>query len=449
MHNFPTHFWRKFQDYKERVALTCVDAHGKVVEETFWEWTRRIQRLAIALMDAGFEPGQRMAMLPPGGRDWIDLAFATWLVGGCVVVIPSEHPRAKTLRALARTGARWIAVRDAGEWQFLRGKKGNLPPGLHWITFADSADWPADDNFLVMDDLDQRGRSLAVRGWVDKLAKVIYEVDSDQPSLILFGPKLGDDPHGAFFSGEKVGHMLDLLGDDLQLAEDACVLSAIEYGQFPAWLISAATLLQGRRLATADSLEDAAANLHTLHPTRLVCGPTFLERRALRLRDDLEDTEGLQADGGNGAGLASTLGRMGKEAARRLFFDPLSREFGGRLEAVYLVGGSLSDDVTDVIDRTNLTLLGLYGLPEAGVTHIERPGARRRGSVGRPVQGYTCKIDGARRGESGEVLVRSQVLFDGYWDGDGPRQRDANGWLHTGHRGHIESGYLFVEGVSD
>ncbi len=445
MHNFPTHFWRKFQDFKERTALCEVDERGKVVELTYWEWTRRVQRLAIALLDAGFEPGARMAMLPAGGRDWIDLAFATWLVGGCLVVVPPGRPRVHTLRALARTGSQWIAVRNAEEYEFLRGKKGNLPPGIHWIAFEADAEWPTRSNFRVIDDLDQQGRSLAVRGWIDKLAEVIYGVGRDQPSLILFDPTLGDDPHGAFFSGDKVAHMLELLGDDLQLEDDACVLSALEYGHSPAWLISAATLLQGRRVATAASVEEVAANLHNLHPTRLVCGPPFLERRALRLRNDMAD-EALQADGGAAAngGLASMLGRMGKEAARRLFFDPLSREFGGRLQSVYLVGGGLSDDVTDVIDRTNLTLLGLYGLPEIGISHVERPGARRRGSVGRPVQGYACKIADAKRGEAGEILVRSQVLFDGYWDDDGPRSVDAQRWLHTGDRGHIQSGYLYL-----
>jgi long-subunit acyl-CoA synthetase (AMP-forming) len=386
-------------------------------------------------------------MLAPSGRSWLDLAFATWLVGGCLVPIRPDRQRGTTLKALARTGTEWIVVQDAEEWQYLRGKNGKIPEHLHWIAFEDSADWPSSRRFFTLDGLDQRGRSLAVRGRVDDLAKVIYGVDPKQPSLILFSANLSDDPHGAYFSGEKVGEMLDLLGEDLLLEDHARLAATIEYGVFPAWLLTAATLLKGKEIATASSPAVLRANLNKLAPTRLVCGPAFLDDRAKRLRDQLEESsETLEADGGaaNG-GLGSVLGRMGKEAARRLFYDPLGRQFGGKLDSIYLVGGSLEDDVTEVIDRTDLTLLGLYAKPECGISHIERPGARRLGSVGRPVQGYACKIDGAKRGQPGEILIRSNVLFDGYWDDQGPRDRDDKGWLRTGERGHIESGYLFLE----
>ena len=447
MHNFPTHFWRKFQDYKDRTAIATIDEHGKVVEETYWEWTRRLQRLAIALMDAGFEPGTRMGMVAPSGREWLDLAFATWLVGGCVVPIRPDRQRGKTLKALARTGAEWLVVESADEWQYLRGKNGNLPPHLRWISYEDSAEWPGEQRFFTLDGLDQTGRSLAVRGRVDDLAEVIYGVGADEPALILFDADLDDDPHGAYFTGRKVGEMLDLLGDDLLLEDDARLATTLEYGVYPSWLLTAATLLQGKQIATAGASAVLRSNLNKLQPTRLVCGPAFLDDRANRLRDELEESSGepLQADGGGSSGgLGAMLGRMGKEAARKLFYDPLSSQFGGKLKSVYLVGGSLPEQVTDVIDRTDLRLLGMFARPECGISHIERPGARRRGSAGRPVQGYTCKIAGAKRGESGEILVRAQVLFDGYWDGEGPCEIDDNGWLHTGEQGRIESGYLFV-----
>ena len=83
------------------------------------------------------------------------------------------------------------------------------------------------------------------------------------------------------------------------------------------------------------------------------------------------------------------------------------------------------------------------GLPESGISHLERPGSRERRSVGRPVQGYVCKLADAKTGATGEVLVRSDVLFDGYWDGTGPRAVE-DGYLRTGIEGRIESGFLFL-----
>ncbi|HSN84065.1 MAG TPA: AMP-binding protein, partial [Polyangiales bacterium] len=90
-----------------------------------------------------------------------------------------------------------------------------------------------------------------------------------------------------------------------------------------------------------------------------------------------------------------------------------------------------------------LPVLGIWGLPECGVSHLERLGARERGSVGRPVQGYVCKIADAKGEEPGEILIRSDVLFEGYWDETGPREI-VDGYLRTGVEGRVESGFLFL-----
>lgn len=451
MHNFPTYFWRRFQDFKEASALKTVDEAGHVVEETYWEWTRRVQRLAIAILEAGLKPGDRVAMTSAGGRDWVDFAFASWLVGGCLVLIPANRPRVQVLRALARTGCSWIVVRDRVQQEFLRGEAADkFPPGLRWVIFDKPADAPSDPTHLYLADLDREGRSLALRGWVDTLARAIYDISAQQASLILFDPELGDDPHGAHYSGAKVKQILEYLGEDLQLAPNTCVLAALDYGNFPSWLLTAAALLQGQQIATAATMEEAASNLHYLKPTHLICDAGFLDRRAARLRSDLEDASpGLQADGGDRTGggtfgLSRLLSQVGKEAARKLFFDPFSREFGGRLKQIYLVGADPDAELCDLLERSEIQLLGLFSRPECGISHLERAAAQRQGSRGRPVQSFSCKIDGARREGSGEVLVRSHLLFDGYWDDKGPREVDANGWLHTGAIGSIKSGFLFL-----
>ncbi|MFW5968435.1 MAG: AMP-binding protein [Persicimonas sp.] len=444
MHNFPTHFWRKFQDDKDRTALVCIDEEGVRTELTYWEWTRRVQRLALALVEEGFQPGARLGMVAPTCRDWLDLAFASWLVGGCLVPVAHGASRSKTLRALARSGCEWIAIDDGPALRRLRGSNDDLPEHLQWIAF-DGAGSSEKRGVHDLAELDELGRSLAVRGRVDDLAEIIYEVDADQPTLILFEPTLGDDPHGAYFRGASVGQMLAWLGEDLQFEDGELLVTTREFADYRAWLMTAATLLQGVPVATTEAREPIGTHLEQLRPTRLVCDRAFLTKRADKLLDRVESSsKSLEADGGADGGLGSMLREVGKKAARRLFYDPLDRAFGGRLAAAYVVDGSLPEDLAGVLDRANLTPLGLYGTPESGISHIERPGARREGSVGRPVQGYTCKIEGAKRGASGPILVRSDVLFDDYWDGDGPREVDENGWLQTGDEGRIESGYLFL-----
>lgn len=90
-----------------------------------------------------------------------------------------------------------------------------------------------------------------------------------------------------------------------------------------------------------------------------------------------------------------------------------------------------------------------YGLAEAtlGVT-ATRPGetvrtdARGNVSCGRPFDGVTVRL------ENGEILVRGEGLFAGYFDAEEETARVLrDGWLHTGDTGSIDDdGHLYVLG---
>ena len=88
-----------------------------------------------------------------------------------------------------------------------------------------------------------------------------------------------------------------------------------------------------------------------------------------------------------------------------------------------------------------------YGLTEtAGVVTASRPGRRRLGSVGQPLDGYEVRIDAPDDTGVGEVCVRSPGVTPGYWRA--PEESDAllrDGWLHTGDLGRLDDdGYLYV-----
>ena len=93
-----------------------------------------------------------------------------------------------------------------------------------------------------------------------------------------------------------------------------------------------------------------------------------------------------------------------------------------------------------------------YGCTESATLISANPaGARRVGSVGRPVAGCEVSIqdDGGAMlpaGQDGEICVRSPGVMTGYWHA--PESAStvlAGGWLHTGDIGHLDAdGYLYV-----
>lgn len=97
-----------------------------------------------------------------------------------------------------------------------------------------------------------------------------------------------------------------------------------------------------------------------------------------------------------------------------------------------------------------------YGLAEAtlGVTFIS-PGQEirvdERGNVGcgRPLPGVEVRIEGGGRGgDIGEILVRGEGVFAGYFDApEATAETLRDGWLHTGDIGRLDAaGELYILG---
>ena len=116
--------------------------------------------------------------------------------------------------------------------------------------------------------------------------------------------------------------------------------------------------------------------------------------------------------------------------------------FGGRLVAACSGGARLEPDVGRFFLALGLKILQGYGLTEAGpIISANPPDMIRIETVGRPLEGVDLRIAG-----DGEVLVRGDLVMDGYWG----RPEDTatvirDGWLHTGDIGLLDDdGYLSI-----
>jgi long-chain acyl-CoA synthetase len=114
--------------------------------------------------------------------------------------------------------------------------------------------------------------------------------------------------------------------------------------------------------------------------------------------------------------------------------------FGGRLKGAVSGGARLEPDVGRFFVALGVLLLQGYGQTEAGPVisatppQANRPWAIRVDTVGTPLTGVELRL-----AEDGEVLVRGELVMDGYWG----RPEDTamairDGWLHTGDIGTID-----------
>ena len=137
-----------------------------------------------------------------------------------------------------------------------------------------------------------------------------------------------------------------------------------------------------------------------------------------------------------------------------LLSQPLEKADLSELSFISSGASPLAEEVLREFEARvpSATIYEGYGCTESATLISSNPyGARRVGSVGRPVPGCEVSIQddsGATlpAGQDGEICARSPGVMSGYWHApDSASTVLAGGWLHTGDIGHLDAdGYLYV-----
>jgi long-chain acyl-CoA synthetase len=101
--------------------------------------------------------------------------------------------------------------------------------------------------------------------------------------------------------------------------------------------------------------------------------------------------------------------------------------------------------------KFGVTVLEGFGMSETGAAgFVNRPDARRVGSIGKPLWGVQARIAGAEGltgpEHIGELLMKGHIVMTGYHDDPvATGQTIVDGWLHTGDLGYVdEDGFYYI-----
>jgi long-chain acyl-CoA synthetase len=207
----------------------------------------------------------------------------------------------------------------------------------------------------------------------------------------------------------------------------------------------------GAEIHYAEGVEALAGNLLEVRPTIMTAVPRLYETMQGRIRRQVE------RDGGLKKTLFDAAVRLGAKRYRgtlawwerpldwivdRLVRNKVRARFGGRLKAMVSGGAPLNSDVGLFFTALGVTILQGYGQTEsAPVVSCNVPGRVKLETVGPPVKGVEVRI-----ADDGEVLVRGELVMEGYWnDPANTATAIQDGWLHTGDIGEFDAdGYLRI-----
>ena len=129
--------------------------------------------------------------------------------------------------------------------------------------------------------------------------------------------------------------------------------------------------------------------------------------------------------------------------ADRLVYSKVKERLGGRLRTPISGGAPLAQEIAEFFHALDILILEGYGLTECTTAATTNTPERCRfGTVGPALPGFEVRL-----AEDGELLIRSETVFAGYYkDAEATAEvLDADGWLRTGDIAEIdEDGFVTI-----
>ena len=385
----------------ERPAVSLGDA----VTARYGELHGRAGAIAGALKAAhGLAPGERVAIFMANRPDYLEALFGIWYAGLVAVPVNAKlHPR-EVAYILGNSGTR-LCITDEGHADGIESVRGEVP-GLAAPLVAGSDDWRA------MLGHDPEGPAAA---------------RPDDPAWLFYTSGTTGRPKGATITHRNLLLMtLSYFADLNPITPDDCVLHA-------------APLSHGSGLYALPFIAKGANNV-------IPESGGFEPAEVLSL---IEQHPGLSMFA------APTM------VVRLLDSPALSRADTANLDLIIYGGGPMYvADVERALAAFGPKLAQIYGQGEAPmtITALSRachaasghPRYRERlGSAGIARTDVEVRVvDEDDRslpaGESGEIVVRGDVVMPGYWENpEATASALKGGWLHTGDVGRFdEDGFL-------
>jgi long-chain acyl-CoA synthetase len=414
------------------------------LEETAESWrpigrdeaAERVAALAQGLLARGVRHGDRVAILSRTRLEWILLDWAVMSIGAVVVGLYPTSSAKECEYILGHCEAVLAFTEDEEQTRKLVSIRGTLPTLREIIPF----DW--------LEKLESDGR----------LARHLQRepVAEDDLATLIYTSGTTGPPKGCMLTHRNLVTAAMCVVEGMNQPGDTVLLFlplAHSYGR----LAHQAATYRGATVALVADVARVPEALATVRPTILPAVPRVYEKIHANTLGEIERAGGLRRKIGLWAlGVGGRTSRARREGnpvggvlaaqqrlADRLVFAKVRERLGGRLRIGVSGAAPLSPEVMEFFHALGVPVIEGYGLTEtASSATVNEPADFRIGTVGRPVEDAEIRL-----AEDGEILIRSDSVFAGYYKE--PEATTAvltnDGWLCTGDVGEIDDeGFLRI-----
>jgi long-chain acyl-CoA synthetase len=444
---FPTRtapaLWRYVLD-QDWTSPAYLEEQADGWREVSWrEAGERVDALAHALLARGVGRGDAVAVLARTRLEWVLLDWAVMTIGAVVVGIYPTNTAPECAYILAHSESVLAFAEDEAQREKLASVQAETPALRELFRFDELAQLEAEG----------REHAAAHPGALDDAAR---EIGEDDLGTLIYTSGTTGPPKACMLTHRNLVTAAIRVRTNLEDGGDVVLLFLPLAHTFGRLAHQAAAYYASTVAFVAEAARVGEA-LGAVHPTILPAVPRIYEKIHSGVLDQIENGGGLKRSIGLWAlrvgARASGLRRAGRpvpallaaqeRVADKLVFTKVKEKLGGRLRVGVSGAAPLGIDVLEFFNALGMLVIEGYGLTEtASSLSVNDPDDFRFGTVGHAVEGTEIRLD-----EDGEILVRSDTVFAGYYKD--PEATAAafteDGWFRTGDVGEIDAdGFLKI-----
>lgn len=400
----------------------------------------------------GVKAGDTIGVIANNRYEWAVCAYATYGLGAKYAPMYESQLAKDWQYILSDCGAKVVFVANDEIRTAIEGFAKDLPALEHVVVFGES-----EGAKLTYDGLREKGRASP--------APIAHPKADDIAGFIYTSGTTGN-PKGVLLSHSNLASNVSAMHEVFPMSPQDRSLSFLPWAHsFGQTVELHALFSMGASMGIAESVNKIVDNLGEVRPTLLFSVPRIFNK----IHDGV--LKKVEADGGLKKKLFFAALHTAEEKKRRqeqrrpsgfvdfkhklldkLVFSKVRARFGGNLKYAFSGGAAISKEVAEFIDSLGILVYEGYGLTETSpIATANWPGARKIGSVGKPLPGVRVEIDRNVTGDPkhGEIIVHGHNVMKGYHalPEENEKVFTEDGGFRTGDMGYLdEDGFLYITG---
>ncbi|MDZ7831464.1 MAG: long-chain fatty acid--CoA ligase [Desulfobacterales bacterium] len=450
-------FKNRVERYGDRLAVEKKRA-GAWEPATWNQYYERARAAGLGLYQLGVEKGDRIGILSENCLEWVYTDMGALGIGAAVVPVYTTLV-AEEVRYIAENSELKVLFVENQEQLDKATEFIDEIKSLSSIVCFNEAQTAGHDAVISFESLMEKGRAQhqSESGLFDELSTAVAPGDL---ATIVYTSGTTGVPKGAMINHKNIMAVIDALDrikpkfayDSDQTVPFLPLSHVFERvaGHFYGMYV-------GLTASYAESLDTFAQDVKERRPTVVLAVPRVCEKVYQRILSQVEEQPAWKQKifhWGHAVGTEISALREQKKpippllnlkfkVAYKMIFKNLADALGGRVRWMTASGAPTSRDIVLFFNAAGITVIEGYGMTETcAPATMSSLDDYKIGTVGKPLPGVDVQI-----AEDGEILVKGDNLFAGYWKmpEETKNSFDDYGYFMSGDIGKFdEDGFLMI-----